>query len=357
MKKCIGNIIKLVIFIILTLFLVTKVGKLFILKGWYDDYQGQIYSVKGFDKLPNNQIDVLFIGASTIGKSVLPMQIYEETGITSYNYNVTSARVYMDYYFLQHALKTQKPKIVFLDIVTLFYDTREIETEQRKSFDYLELDDVKFKMINDDVFDTTFEEKVSYFFPLLRYHARWNEITFDEIRDYNKNYYSISKGPLINARIKANNKGYNYMIPSDKKPVMQKYTEDYLNKFVKLCEENNISLVLLAIPDTRAWNYESSLEMQKIAEKYNIEFLDFNDKINYPVNWKYDTHDGGMHFNISGAEKITKYVTNYLNTNYSLPDHRKDNNYKNWNEDLKEYNKKIEIVHKIYEKNKKKIIE
>ena len=41
------------------------------------------------------------------------MEIYEQTGITSYNYSVSSARIYMLYYILKDALIMWKINMVF----------------------------------------------------------------------------------------------------------------------------------------------------------------------------------------------------------------------------------------------------
>lgn len=355
MKKNIINIVRLICFISITIFLTIKLGIIFTPKGWYDEYQGQIYTIKGIKEIPNNQIDILFLGNSSIQKSVSPMQIYEQTGITSYNYSVSSARIYMDYYFLQNIINYQKPKVVFVDTPTFFYDTKEVEPEQRKSFDFENLNLIKLKMINDNIFETTFEEKASYVFPIFRYHSRWNEV---KIKDFNtsQKFYSVTKGFVSSSKLKANKNGYKYMQPNDKKIDMQKDVKEYFYKFIDLCKNNNIEVIFLGVPDTRAWNYESSIKMQELAKETNTIFLDLNDEKKYPINWEKDTEDGGMHMNALGAITITNYIIDYLKDNYSFPDHRNDKLYSKWNEDLKIYqkqtNKAIKEIEKKYQENK-----
>ena len=347
MKKTISNIVKLIVFLSITVFLIIVLGKAFTPTGWKDNYQGQIYTIKGIEEIPNNSIDVLFLGASSFQKSISPMQVYEETGISSYNYSISSARIYMMYYFLQDILKTQKPKVVMVDIITLFYKSREEETEQRKSFDYNDLDLIKLKMINDDVFDTTFEEKASYIFPLLRYHSRWDELKIREVKDSFARYESNTRGFLMSNKLKSNHKGWSYMQPSDKKVFMQDYVSEYFYKFVELCKKNDIEVVFVGIPDVRAWNYASSKEMAKLAKETNTVFLDLNDEVKCPLDWLTDTEDGGYHMNIKGAQKITHAISKFFNENYKFNREQtlEERNY--WNKNLIIYNNHVEQNMKI----------
>ena len=40
------------------------------------------------------------------------------------------------------------------------------------------------------------------------------------------------------------------------------------------------------------------------------------------MDFSKDTYDGGLHLNLSGAEKITEYLGEFLRNEYELPDHR-----------------------------------
>ena len=41
-----------------------------------------------------------------------------------------------------------------------------------------------------------------------------------------------------------------------------------------------------------------------------------------------DTYDAGLHLNLSGAEKLSKYFGKYLTETYDLTDYREDPEYK-----------------------------
>ena len=339
MKKHILNITKVFIFLSITFSLIIYLGKLFMPKYWHDDLQGAIYSVKGFYELPNNSLDVVFVGTSSINRSVSPMQIYENTGITSFNYSAPSARVYTIYYFIKDILQYQKPKAIFIDTCTFFYEEKESEPLRRKSFDFMKLSKVKKEMIDDEIFENTTLDKISYYLPFFRFHSRWNELEVKDYRDIHKSFYSINKGFLLSEKLKANKKGYSYMEPSGKEVKMQKTSLEYFYKIIELCNDNNIELIFLGMPDAIVWNYESSEEMKKLVDGTTAKFIDLNDPKNVEINWDEDTEDGGWHLNIIGTTKVTNFITDYLKNNYNFINHKNDKNYIKWNEDLKKYKK------------------
>lgn len=357
--------IRLVIFFTIMFALIIVLGKVFTPKwknGTLSEMDGQDYTINGYYELPKNSIDVLFLGDSSIFKVVSPMEIYEQTGITSYNYSVSSARIYLLYYILEDAYKYQKPKVIMIDPLTLFYTEKEVEGERRKSFDYMKFGKTKYEMINDDFFEFDFKEKLSYYFPLFRYHSRWNEINMSNVKRTFGSYHSITKGYIMSTKINPRYTGFNYMNPSNKKVVMKDYTKKYLDMFVKFYKDNDIDLVFLGIPDTRAWGYEQNEELKKLVNEYNVKYLDLNND-SYGLDFTTDTEDKGIHLNLKGAIKVTNEVTKYLRNNYNFKDHRNDSEYQKWNEDLIKYNKLKEtrlkeldykIENKIYDVKKKK---
>lgn len=356
--------IRLVIFFTIMFFVIIVLGKIFTPKwknGTLSQADGQDYTINGYYELTKNSIDVLFLGDSSIYKSVSPMEIYQQTGITSYNYSVSSARIYLLYYILEDAYKYQKPKVIMMDPLTLFYTEKEVEPERRKSFDYMRFSKVKYNMINDKFFEFSLKEKLTYYFPLFRYHSRWDNISLSSVKRTFGNYHSITKGYIMSTKINPRNSGFSYMNPSNKKVVMKDYTKKYLDMFVKFCKDNDIDLVFLGIPDTRAWGYEQNEELKKLVSDYNVKYLDLNNN-SYGLDFTTDTEDKGMHLNLKGAIKVTNEVTKYLRNNYNFKDHRNDNEYQKWNEELLKYNKLKEarlkeldykIDNKIYDVKKK----
>lgn len=336
MKKNIINIISFTCFISLTIYLLILVGNILKPEWVYNDYEGQTFTTKGFYEIPKKTIDIVFLGDSSIYKGFSPMEMYNKYGITSYNYGVSSARSYELYYQLKEILKYQKPKVVVLDNLTWFYEEMEVEPEQRKSFDDLKLNFNKMNMISDDVFNTTFFDKISYLFPVFRYHTRWSDFDSTYLDKLQKSYKPVGRGYVFSSNMIPNKNGSKYMKPANRKVSIQPYVMKYIVKTIELCKEENIELILLGMTDQRAWSYEQSIESDKIAEKYNLKFVDLN-RLDWGLNWNTDTEDGGMHLNTYGAMKLSDYISDYFNDNYNFEDRRGDKNYSDWDEDYKIY--------------------
>lgn len=341
MKTSISNLIKFCLFVCLTIFLTLKIGLVFIPENGDKKIQGVTYTINGYYKLKENSIDILFLGDSSMLRAVSPMELWNNAGIASYNYSVTSVRTYGLYYILKDALKTQKPKIVAIDPITMFYHYNVNEENQRISMDYLENNLTKLEMINDPHFENTFEDKVSFIFPLLRYHSRWNEMELNEIEKINKDYTSVTRGFLMSYAVKPNKLGYKYMEKVDNSIKFENDSDIYLMKIKELCDENNIKLMILGFEDSVVWGKTQSELISDFSEKNNIDYIDFN-YIDYGLNWNEDTKDGGNHLNVLGAVKLSKYLTTYLKENYELEDHREDNNYDDWNKDYKLYKETLD---------------
>lgn len=353
MKTGISNLIKFCLFTCLTIFLVLKVGIVFIPETNVRNIQGQTYTIKGYYKLKKNTIDVLFLGDSSMLRAISPMEMWKSDGITSYNYSVNSVRMYGTYYLLKDALKTQKPKVVVIDPVTVFYKWNNAEELQRISMDYLDNSLTKLEMINNPNFKNTFEDKVSYIFPLLRYHSRWNEMKINEIEKLTRDYTSATRGFVMSWAVKPNKSGNSYMEKLDQTKTFENNSEEYMLKINELCKKNGIKLLILGIQDTKVWGKQQTILIKEFAEKNDIDLLDLN-TVDYGINWDEDTKDGGVHLNILGALKTTNYLTGYLKENYELEDHRDDKKYNDWNEDYQIYKKELDrFVQLAYKQIKK----
>ena len=69
--------------------------------------------------LENKDHDVLFLGTSHMLNSIIPMELWDHFGLTSYNMAIRNGRIPTDYWILKNALHYSKPKVVVIDIAYL----------------------------------------------------------------------------------------------------------------------------------------------------------------------------------------------------------------------------------------------
>ena len=115
------------------------------------------------------------------------------------------------------------------------------------------------------------------------------------------------------------------MKETSQKEKISSTVEDYLEKIRMLCVKNQAELVLISTPSPANYNYKKHNGLQKLADQYSLEYLDLNLKLEeIGIDWAVDTLDKGDHLNISGAEKVTKYLGDYLSGKYGLTDRRQE---------------------------------
>jgi hypothetical protein len=326
------NFIKTVIFLAILVFILFKIGNILSPK-WvtYD-------ILHGYKSLKKNTVDVLFIGDSDIYSDISPMELYQEYGITSYDYAAPAASNLLMYYMLEEALKTQTPKVVVMDGTTIFGD-HESEAMRHQATDLMPLDDVKWRLVNDTNYNFKFGEKLSILMPFFRYHDRWNKIKGN---DFNKgsNKDTYAKGYiLLNDKNKTK---YNkdYMDDLDQSIEFKtSYLPDSVIKAKEYCEARGIKFLFVTMPDASTWSYAKYEKLKTWTSDNNIDYLDYNELLNkINLDFGTDSVENGMHLNINGAIKVSKYMGKYLNDNYSLDNHLNDDTGKLWHNSVKKYN-------------------
>ena len=124
-----------------------------------------------------------------------------------------------------------------------------------------------------------------------------------------------------------------------------------LDKIRDICQEKGIDLLLIKAPSLYPYWYD---EWNKQCEDYArenglnyINFLGITDEVGLDYNT--DTYDGGLHMNLSGAEKLADYLGAYLQREYGLKDRRSDAHLSEiWKEKAAAYDAEIERQKKLY---------
>lgn len=271
-------------------------------------------NITGIQVEKENTIDVLVLGDSLSYTSISPMQLFDETGVTSYVVGQHAQRVFETYTALERGLETQNPKVVLIE-TNLFYRYKGNET-QLKIF-----------------------EDVQNVFQIFRYHNVWKQMFYDAT-DTRCDY----KGFIIRDWANAYKGRSNYMDSSSPKSSkeVKKYVYEYMDKMVALCKERNIPILLFSAPSPKCYNSEKHNGLVEFAQKYDVDYIDLNEYVkDIGIDWKKDTTDKGDHLNLYGAQKVTTYMSNYLVTHYNLTDFRGTELGAEWSKLVDQYKKDI----------------
>ena len=289
--------------------------------------------------------DVALMGTSIMLNNILPMEMWKDYGIASYNFGSSNCTFAEDYYMLCELIKYKKPKLVVIDLLGLIefnnigngkYFWTAIEA-QHTQFDIFPVSRSKKEAV-DDIFDV-YEDRNDFLWTYITFHNRWSEI---EEQDFNwRNMLNVEKGALTNTGTFG--KAVFEKIPDDQTTDLAGVNYDYFIKLVNLCKREDIDVLAVYLPrPAEELNQRVANSMYDVAAKYdNLKYLNMLDLGVHDFDTDY-TSDG-LHPNFSGALKATDYLGQYLRDNYDLPDH---SNETEWLEDEKKYKayKKDNIV-------------
>ena len=288
---------------------------------------------------PKNH-EVLFIGDCEVYANFSPMVLYEEEGISSYIRGSSQQLIWQSYGILKETLKYEKPKVVIFNVNAMRYSTPVSEAYNRLTIDKMKWSKEKIEMIFSSM--TEEENFWSYVFPILRYHSRIFELTEEDFTYLFQRRQNTFNGFLINQNVKGVES-----LPTKRPLTETKFadiTYEYLDKIRKLCEDNNIELVLIKAPSLYPyWYTEYDEQIKEYASKYGLDYYNFLENIlEIGLDYSVDTYDGGLHLNLSGATKLSKYFAPILKEKYSLTDYR-DNEEVNayYQKELEKYYEEI----------------
>jgi hypothetical protein len=103
---------------------------------------------------------------------------------------------------------------------------------------------------------------------------------------------------------------------------------EYLDRMRTLCEENGIELILMKAP-TNFWGYywydEWDAQIVDYAAENGLVYYNFiRDTEAIGLDMTADTYDAGVHLNVYGAEKLSRYFGRILRDSHGIPDRRDD---------------------------------
>ncbi|HPT79280.1 MAG TPA: SGNH/GDSL hydrolase family protein [Candidatus Atribacteria bacterium] len=280
--------------------------------------------------------DVIFVGDCEVYESFSPITLWENYGITSYIRGSTQQLIWQSYYLLEETLQYEKPEVVVFNVLAMKYDKPQKEEYNRLTLDGMRLSPIKIKAIQASM--TEKENLIDYIFPILRYHSRWDELTAEDFQYMFKKKKLFHNGYYMRVDVRPVT-----TVPEGRKLANYRFGDNayyYLDKMVDLCRDNDIDLVLVKAPSLYPyWYDEWEAQIEEYAAKHDLLYINFLELIDeIGIDFNTDTYDGGLHMNLSGAEKLSVYLGKVLAENYGLKDHRNDDVYKEvWEEKVDFY--------------------
>ena len=275
MKK----ILKINLFIIFFILIFFSVQKMFV------PYNIRIKRWDSFYQIPKNTLDIVFLGSSHSYTTYYPEMVDNELKINSFNMASNSQCIDQLYFNLKEILKYQKPKIVYIELFSLAWDSKEHVGDW---FIYDNLDGQNFSLnkINSILTYRKKEDRINSLFPLIRFHQEWKEKRkllkniYSRYKDRN-NIKVFSGFERTNSEMdeEITQKYQNEQKEDYKNFIISEFNREYLKKIQILSKKYNFKVIYLYSPMYRDFinsNYEKKyIKFKEIADLYANDLLDF----------------------------------------------------------------------------------
>lgn len=272
-------------------------------------------SAAGILSQPEKSIEVLFLGDSEAYSSFVPLDLWEQTGVTSFVCSSLDQKTYETLELLDMALSCQSPKVVVLETNVLY----------------------RVYSSTDALFPKL-EAKI----PALRYHDRWKSLTAaDFVTRPRYTAASPDRGYHLLTKAKAaDTEGY--MAPMEEREPLSRSNLADLKKIAEVCRKRDIRLVLFSAPSPANWTMRRHNTIRDTAESLGLPYIDGN-LLDLGIDWETDTYDRGDHLNYAGAAKVTAWLGDWLTANApGLTDSRRDPAYSSWDRDAAAFRARLE---------------
>lgn len=309
--------------------------------------------------------DVIIVGDCEVYENIDPMYLWSRYGITSYIRGNAQQLAWQSYYMLEDTLQYETPQVVIYNVQALTH-----AAPMKEEYNRMTLDGMKWSKIKSDAIEASMcegEKFIEYLFPVLRYHSRILELSDEDLTYYFKHkkvthngYYMrtdvlpVSESDVADPSWLFDKKdtgsdGTDSVIVDpwasiegaddllEESPTISnqnmdmgedfgEYPMEYLDRMRQLCEKRNIRFVLMKAPSLAPEWYDSYNEqVVEYAEKYGLDYLNFYELIEeIGLDFETDTYDGGLHMNLSGADKMSEYLGAWLVEHCHIKNHAAD---------------------------------
>lgn len=271
--------------------------------------------IYGYFKEPQDSLDVVLIGPSTVYTAFYSPLAYEEQGITSYALSTSTMPASLYPYAAQIAVEQHHPQLLIFDTWGFCEVDQHNETSLRKFLDALPNSEIKKRAIAELVPE---DLRSSFSYPFQKYHSSWErfgelvQVLRDKL-DMNRQGYSITKNYATTPDIQQ------YM----QKPGMYDVTEDglhYLQILLDYLKEAGVEHALfIRTPEMFGQEpTETFPQMIDMIRGAGYDFLNTNAAIeDMGLDLGHDFYNTS-HLNVFGAEKFTAFLADHITKRYSL---------------------------------------
>lgn len=273
----------------------------------------------GWDTLPKHSVDVLFLGNSHTECTIAPLQLFEETGIRSWDLKSSGCNMPLRYFYLKQAYKTQNPKVVALEMYGTVSGRLLNDGQNLAAYGSMPLGISRLIAASVTATPTA---AINFAFPIMQNHMRLQRIERQQLKNvlvFSEKDYSekstagafVLDQPLSTLEKKVYDPWRKpYPVPSARDYEIQ---VKYVKRIIELAHSHHSKIILWTAPT----QFKGSKEFNKrfyddaIVGTENVSTVNLQDYISQIGLKGADFRDEG-HLYVWGQKKTTSWFGQYL---------------------------------------------
>lgn len=335
-KKKTKKIILLLVFLLLVVIVLGAANHIL---GSSGDATGR-QLIRGFYHEPKNSVDAVYIGGSDVFMFFQPPLAWRNHGIAVWNFASNAQPFAAAEDLIREASKRQPEALYIISVASAYSSSTEAEWVHTLT-DYLPLSANKLHLISTlaDMTELKGAQQLEFYFPVLRFHTRWNELTEEDFRFVSNGL----KGGIANkGNLRTVEDVTETWIMTEERQEADSFAVERMESLLDYCDKSGLQFLFVAPPMTKTpeiWAQLNSLCDRITARGYTVLHLEHETDI-YALDTAADFYNTG-HVNIHGSIKYTDYLCRYLEENYGFTDRRGQADYADWDEAAALYEQKI----------------
>ena len=293
------------------------------------------YQIINFYKEEKDSAEVVFIGSSNCFSFYSPLFAYNSYGIKTTNFSSSGMGMIAFKYVIEEVNKTQGNAHIVITITPMdemsYSALHYLADYMPMSMNKLNLLKAYFSRGDESILNSA-----EYFFPLMRFHERWSELTLDDLilddgtKGATSHEYYLTYSNDVNE----------YFYSSEEKKEMPDNWKELMSDLLDNCDENERDVTFLFPP--RSYEEDEYKELNSLIDyisSRNYEVLDLREKYDeIGLDLSYDFYDK-RHTNVHGSFKYTDYVIRKIMDKYNIVS--KEKNDVSFNKAFDTYYEKI----------------
>lgn len=283
--------------------------------------------ITGFFELPDESLDVVFLGSSATYAFWNAPVAWAEYGITAYPLSNSAQPSFAAKFLIEDAKKHHPDALYIINVTHLLerYDPYidNLLTNYPLSLNKIRMTNYLCKQAGFSLVKT-----LGMHFPVFRYKERWSQL---RLSDFEKKPDAYMGGSRYDVFLNQSKDVSGFKPDFTIKAELKEYEIQGMNDLIDYCEQENVNVLFVIMPQAVGENrLKKQNAVAEILESRGMNFLDlrkYADEMG--MDYKVDYYNE-RHTNLHGSIKVTDYLARYLVENHGFKDKRGQEEYQNW---------------------------